>query len=429
MLRSFGRATGVGDPLRACAGVLFALLLVAGCSSSHGGGTTGPTTGSLAVTITAPAGATPSVKISGPAGYSQTLSATATLSGLAPGSYTVTAAQVTVADSIVASVDTATVTGSPAAVTANATATVTAAYAQRPGSGGLWFSSFTSRLAFLTASQLAAGTPSTPAASIGTNPSNPWGVAFDAKGNLWVVVSAGVVEEFTASQLTSNAPTPAVVLSDTAGSISGSGELAFDANGNLWLGNAADSSVVEFAANQITQSGSPVPVVTLNASTGSLSVPWSLAFDLSGNLWVGNFQNNTVVEFSSAQLAASGSPTPAVTLSGGVFTGPFGVAFDASGNLWVSNVVSGHVDKYTPAMQVTGSPTPAVSLSTGFQSAGMAFDASGNLWVANNGGAVVEYRASQLAATGSPTPAVTLSSGVPWGLAFNPHASGLPLKP
>jgi hypothetical protein len=58
------------------------------------------TTGSLTVTITGlPGGATASVQVTGPGGFDQTLTATTTLTGLAPGSYTVAASPVSASGS------------------------------------------------------------------------------------------------------------------------------------------------------------------------------------------------------------------------------------------------------------------------------------------------------------------------------------------
>jgi sugar lactone lactonase YvrE len=116
------------------------------------------------------------------------------------------------------------------------------------------------------------------------------------------------------------------------------------------------------------------------------------------------------------------------------------MAFDASGGLWVSNGNTSpfSIVGYTASqLAASGSPVPAVTLTPSGSSlanpAGLAFDASGNLWVANVSGAspIVEFSASQLA-NGSPTPNITVTStGVvrSWGIAFNPHASALPIKP
>jgi len=79
---------------RATASVLAALLLSNGCS--HDSGTpTQPGTGALVVTVSGlPAGTSASVTITGPGGYSNTVTHTSTLSNLTPGSYQLTAAGV-----------------------------------------------------------------------------------------------------------------------------------------------------------------------------------------------------------------------------------------------------------------------------------------------------------------------------------------------
>jgi hypothetical protein len=71
-----------------------ATIAVAGCSGD-GGTPTAPGTGTFAVTVNGlPSGASASVVVIGPASYSQTVSHTTTLSGLAPGTYQLTASSV-----------------------------------------------------------------------------------------------------------------------------------------------------------------------------------------------------------------------------------------------------------------------------------------------------------------------------------------------
>jgi sugar lactone lactonase YvrE len=413
-------------------------LALLGCGSSGGTGPSGA--GSLTVTIAAPAGVMPSVTVSGPGGYRQSLSATQTLSGLAVGSYTVTAASVVVPNPIVATVYAGTVTGGTATVSAGATATASVSYARRPGSGALWVvnSNAPTSLAY-SAAQLAASTSAAPATAVGTG----GGVlaAFDASGNLWVAnANSSTVVAFTASQLgASGSPTPAVTLSANAGSLNSPAWLAFDASGNLWVANFNNSTVVAFTASQLASTGSPTPAVTLSATAGSLNFPVGLAFDATGKLWVSNAIGNTVVAFTASQFAASGSPTPAVTLSAssGSLNYPSGLAFDASGNLWVSNAFGNTLVAFSPSqLAASSSPTPAVTLSATAGSllnpSGLAFDASGDLWVANVGNTtVVAFAASQLVTSGAPTPNVTVSGSSlsnPAGLAFDPSPTALPLK-
>ena len=164
--------------------------------------------------------------------------------------------------------------------------------------------------------------------------SRPTGIAFDTHGNLWVANGTGnTLVEYTAGQIDSAAaaPTPAITLTANGNSIHGPMMIAFDASGNLWVANGNQvnySSVVEFSAAQLIASGSPTPNVTLTPSAGSLNQPTGLAFDASGDLWVSNMGANTVVEFTPSQIATSGSPTPSATVSGASLSGPAGLAFN-----------------------------------------------------------------------------------------------------
>jgi hypothetical protein len=80
---------------RAASLVTLSLAVFLGCG---GDGVSPPSKGSLAISVAGvPTGAGASISVSGPGGYSHTLSGGATLKGLIPGSYTISAAQITVA--------------------------------------------------------------------------------------------------------------------------------------------------------------------------------------------------------------------------------------------------------------------------------------------------------------------------------------------
>jgi hypothetical protein len=75
--------------------VLAAWVLAVACS--EGITPPGPATGSLLVTISGlAAGTSAAVTVTGPAGFTRTVTATETLSALAPGTYTIAAANVSV---------------------------------------------------------------------------------------------------------------------------------------------------------------------------------------------------------------------------------------------------------------------------------------------------------------------------------------------
>jgi sugar lactone lactonase YvrE len=105
----------------------------------------------------------------------------------------------------------------------------------------------------------------------------PTGLSFDPAGNLWV--SLGITNrlvKFTPSQLATGGfpEAAAVMLSGNATALSSPRGLAFDASGNIWVANSDGNSILEFTANRLASSGSPVP----NVIVGTTSAPTVLAF-------------------------------------------------------------------------------------------------------------------------------------------------------
>ncbi|SRR5579863_135440 len=427
-----------------CLALSIAAAAVAACSVP-----TGPHSGALAVLISAPNGVVPAVSVHGPGGFTKSLTASATLPGLATGTYTVTAAPVTIADSIAGSIFVGTISGTPVSVVRSKTPdTVVVSYGLRPGTGALWVATFGgfSSIAEYLSEQLGKQQTDLPATSVAAQ--GVFGATFDAAGNLWVpLFTSNAVEEFTAAQLSaangsSTPPSPAVTLIANAGSLNSPAALAFDANGNLWVTNVAmgANTVVEYSASQILTDGSPIPAVTIGSASGSLNQPFGIAFDAGGNLWIGNDDGqSTVVEFTASQLAQSGTPVPVVTITPApaVFLEPQGMAFDSHGGLWIaSGFTNTIVELSASQLTTTSAPDPAVFLTASSGSlddpAGVAFDNSGDLWVSNFQGnaSIVEFSKGQLASSGHPQPTVRVSSlNGPIGIAFNPHAASLPLKP
>lgn len=170
---------------------------------------------------------------------------------------------------------------------------------------------------------------------------------FDKKGDLWVSDNgANAVFEFTSSQLmASGTVTPNITIKSNP-AFTGALGITFDSSGDLWVANNGTTTIFGFSAATLpTASGSVTltpSIVLSDDGKQSIQGPWALAFDSAGNLWSSNAHApNTIVEFSKASLAASGSPAPAVTLSSATIGGdaslnaPKGITFDNSGNLAV----------------------------------------------------------------------------------------------
>lgn len=190
--------------------------------------------------------------------------------------------------------------------------------------GDLWAAIYgTSQVVMYTPAQLRFdGTPVAAVVLSATSGSlaYPTGLAFDASGDLWVANSpagSSTVVEFTPSQLASTgSPTPKVTFSGS--SLSRPWGLAFDANGNLWVANDYAATVVRYDVSQLLSGGSVTPAATIDSSsfaTGALTT--GVAFDASGALWVVDRKNDELRRFTKpGSLTGTVTPNPDVTISG-----------------------------------------------------------------------------------------------------------------
>lgn len=162
--------------------------------------------------------------------------------------------------------------------------------------------------------QLASGGAQTPAVVI-TGLSQPTALAFDADGSLWVANSqTNTLVKYSAAQLeTSGSPRPEVVLSASESSISNPFALAFDAIGNLWVANVGKSTIVAFGPEALTATGSPLPRIQFSSPTAASELPVGLAFDAQGNLWVTN-GGGSLLKFAAADLTETDAPEPSAEL-------------------------------------------------------------------------------------------------------------------
>jgi sugar lactone lactonase YvrE len=259
----------------------------------------------------------------------------------------------------------------------------------------------------------------------------PFVVVFDPSGDLWAAnVNTNTLVELTRAQLATPNPVPAVTISSASGTLDNPYGMAFDRSGNLWVIGNKMKRVYEYTKAQLARSGSPAPHTTISDFP---SGPLGDGFDPSGDLWVTTVTTGKgsacpagcVVEFSKAALATA-NPTPTVTIAS---TGGANIAFTRSGDMWMvtgggplndcfGTPCTNELVEFTKAQLATsGSPTPAVTISATKHGAagsmwgpyGVAIDPSGDVWVANfNKPTTVEYGRDQLATSGSPTPVRTI---------------------
>jgi hypothetical protein len=196
-----------------------------------------------------------------------------------------------------------------------------------------------------------------------------------SNGDLWTSTiatttrSAGIFGYSAASIASPGSPSPAVILAqpfppvpDNPTHSNAANDLCFDAAGNLWFCNAVARTINRLSASQLLATNTAiVPDVVL--STPGLTYTGCI-LDPDGNLWCARSSVGRVDMFAAADIAASGSPSPARSITSSAST-PLGkVRFDKSGDLWtlIGNSPSGYA---SASIVVSGSPPPGAVLTGG----------------------------------------------------------------
>ena len=157
----------------------------------------------------------------------------------------------------------------------------------------------------------------------------------------------------------------------SATSLHGPRSLAFDPGGNLWVADTGNHRILRFSAASLGAQA-PVAADTVigqkdfsgyapdggNPVSGSaFDQPAGITFDAQGNLYVADFNNTRVLEFSAplgpstpsftaklvwgeSDFTSRGVPS---TASSSSLAGPFSVAVDLNGNLYVATPLDNRV--------------------------------------------------------------------------------------
>jgi len=180
---------------------------------------------------------------------------------------------------------------------------------------------------------------------------NPYGLAFDRAGNLFVAIpNGGNVVKYTPD----GQPTT------FANGLGRPGGLAMDSNDNLFVADLTANAIVK-----ITPDG------TKTTYASGLNKPSAVTFDKAGNLYCSEIASGQVVRIST-----SGDKT---TIASGL-SEPQALAFDQAGNLFVIEGAAPNVFKIAPDLTRTLFYT---ALARGL---GLCFNLRGNLVVTDNAG-------------------------------------------
>ena len=151
----------------------------------------------------------------------------------------------------------------------------------------------------------------------------PVALAIDAAHNVWLANQSSV----TVTRVSSDGKT-----FDTYICCDAPSGLAIDQLGNVWVANYYGDSISELSSN------GAVLINGYNANA-SMNHPQGIAVDGAGSIWVANFRAAYLTQLASATSATPGkaiSPLPGWAPDSKLF-GAFAIAIDASGNIWVSN--------------------------------------------------------------------------------------------
>jgi len=198
--------------------------------------------------------------------------------------------------------------------------------------------------------------------------------------------------------------------------------VARDNAGNTYIADTNDNRVRKVAANGTitTVAGTGAAGFTGDgavAASAQLNAPRGLALDASGSLYIADTNNYRVRKVSAAgtiTTVAGNGRCCGYTGDGGAATSaqigiPYGLAMDSSGNLYISDIDNNLIRKVTTSGTITtvagngsysysGDGGPATS--AGFKEPyGVAADASGNLYIADT----YNYRIRMVSASGTVT--------------------------
>jgi hypothetical protein len=168
----------------------------------------------------------------------------------------------------------------------------------------------------------------------------PFGITIDSKGNLWVCVQSGLIEEFNSEGKWIR----------TVGS-EGTGKGQFLECDGIDIGPGGTVWATDGEANKVNVYNESGTFLFEFGSTGSgkgqFSKPVGIEVDAQGHVWVGEGGNDRVQEFNQSgeyvtQFGSLGSGAGQLNL--GSF---FGLASDGEGNLWITDTGNSRIEKWS----------------------------------------------------------------------------------
>lgn len=147
--------------------------------------------------------------------------------------------------------------------------------------------------------------------------------------------------------------------------------IALDSSGNVWLGdgyNTSSSGGIDGSVTELAPDGTTLqPFIT----AGGIRHPAGLAIDAAQHVWVVNYVPLPGESYASvSELAGSKSSSPGAALSpssgyglDGKLQLPYDLAVDASGNVWVSNTSANSLVMFFGIAAPTKTPKPVTPVA------------------------------------------------------------------
>jgi len=251
----------------------------------------------------------------------------------------------------------------------------------------------------------------------GAELSNPTGVAVDSFGNVYIAdTDNNVIREVSGGVINTIAGggSPSTGIGDggpaTNAVLSNPYAVAVDSSGNLYIADTENDVIREVAGGVInTVAGDGFVTYSGDggqATSAGLSYPSSVAVDASGNIYIADFYNSVVREVNAATgviTTIAGDGTAGYSGDGKQATGallnaPTGVAVDAAGDIFIAdsgnNVireVSGGVINTIAGDGTAGYSGDGLQATSALLDApeAIALDVLGNLYIADTGNNVI----------------------------------------